>query len=101
MNRKICLIVDNCSCHIILGEFSNIKIIYLPKNSTSILQPLDQGIIAALKHKYRQLLTEKILDFDKNSIEIIKGNEATGSYNYDNALKGINLLDAMNMILKG
>ena len=46
------------------------------------------------------MLTEKILDFDKNSIEIIKGNEATGSYNYNTAMKGINYLDAMNMILK-
>ncbi|KAJ8888908.1 hypothetical protein PR048_008402 [Dryococelus australis] len=43
-NRKI-LFVDNCPSHPELNDLRNIKLVFLPKNTTSMLQPLDQGII--------------------------------------------------------
>ncbi|KAA6375526.1 MAG: putative tigger transposable element-derived protein 4 [Streblomastix strix] len=44
--RKICITVDNCSSHKIYPSFfSNITIRYLTPNTTSVLQPMDQGII--------------------------------------------------------
>ncbi|XP_054154246.1 tigger transposable element-derived protein 4-like [Oppia nitens] len=57
-NRKILLFVDNCSAHKIPDDlnFSNIKIQYFPANTTSRLQPLDQGIIRSFKAKYRSYL---------------------------------------------
>ena len=58
-NKKICLLVDSCSSYLLVGELSHIKILYLPKNTTSILQPLDQGIIALLKVNYRKLYQRK------------------------------------------
>jgi len=33
-----------------------IKVAYLPKNMTSLIQPLDQGIIATFKKHYRREL---------------------------------------------
>lgn len=42
-DRKIALLVDNASVHKVNEEFSNIKLIFLPANTTSKLQPLDAG----------------------------------------------------------
>ena len=46
--RKILLIVDNCAAHS-FKKYSNIQIEFLPPNVTSKIQPLDQGIIRAVK----------------------------------------------------
>ena len=45
--RKILLLLDNVSSHNpdLKDRFSNIRVIFLPKNTTSKLQPLDAGII--------------------------------------------------------
>ncbi|KAK4520389.1 uncharacterized protein ATC70_008523 [Mucor velutinosus] len=51
--RKVALLVDNASVHKLKEEFSNIKLIFLPANTTSKLQPLDAGIIANFKAQFR------------------------------------------------
>ena len=53
----ILLFLDNCPSHPDI-KLSNVKLRFLPKNTTSHLQPLDKGIIAWLKIFYkRQLMT--------------------------------------------
>ncbi len=59
-NRKIVFILDNCSSHPFI-TLSNIKLIFLPPNTTSVLQPMDMGVIHALKCKYRVKLAKKLL----------------------------------------
>ena len=54
----------------------NIKLIFLPKCTTSRLQPLDAGIIKAFKRKYRKRLLKYVvsqIDEGKNVSEIISG----------------------------
>ncbi len=53
-NRHIVLLIDNAPSHPKDLHFSNIKLIFLPANTTSVLQPLDQGIIMAIKRHYRK-----------------------------------------------
>lgn len=69
--ENIILLVDNCPAHPQV-QLQNIKLIFLPPNSTSVLQPMDQGIIWALKQNFRkQLLLTIIQRQDSNDTEII------------------------------
>ena len=71
-NRKILLLLDNCTAHPNL-EFSNIKLLFLPPNTTSLIQPLDQGVIRTFKSKYRKFfLRFLIAKVDANIKDPIK-----------------------------
>lgn len=60
-NRKILLIIDNCSAHNNLPQLSNIRIMYLPPHCTAVLQPLDLGVIQNAKVHYRKSLLRKAI----------------------------------------
>ena len=75
--RKVILFLDNAPCHpeTLQSPLKNIKLIFLPKCTTSRLQPLDAGIIRAFKCKYRKLLIKYVvarIDEGKNASEIVK-----------------------------
>ncbi len=59
-NRKIALILENCSSHLFL-PLSNVKLIFLPHNTTSRLQAMYMGIIHSIKSNYRLKLARKLL----------------------------------------
>ena len=50
--RRIALVLDNATYHPSVA-LSNIKLVFLPPNTTSHTQPMDQGIIANFKRHYR------------------------------------------------
>lgn len=59
--RKVLLFVDNAPSHPSGLEYSNVTVKYLPPNTTSHLQPLDQGIIRAFKAGYRKRVIKWLL----------------------------------------
>lgn len=64
-NRKVALILDNCTAHPKTAlEF--VTLFFLPPNTTNVLQPCDQGIIKHFKHHYRKIILQKYL----SSIEL-------------------------------
>ena len=81
-NRKLKLecrnalsFLANAPCHPSYLSFSIIKVISLPKNATSLLQPLDSGIIQNFKVKYKKLLLEFMIsrvDKQTTAAEIAK-----------------------------
>jgi len=83
-NRDILLWLDNVDSHHVESEnfkLKRIKIRYLMPNTTSVAQPMDQGIIATLKRYYKKiLLRDKVANIE---------------YGYDT---DINILDAMRML---
>ena len=44
-DREIALLVDNCSAHGHVEGLTQITVVRLPANTTSILQPCDIGVI--------------------------------------------------------
>ena len=53
---KVVLYLDNCPGHPeqLQNVHPSIEVIFLPKNTTSLLQPMDQGVIAVFKAKYAE-----------------------------------------------
>lgn len=80
-NRKILLFVDNCPAHPKNVNLKNVELAFLPPNTTSKLQPMDQGIIKVLKHFYRKRVVLRYLQCIDSGAE-----------------NRITLLDAMNFI---
>lgn len=75
--RNILMLMDNAGCHPehLKEKYTNIKIVFLPANTTSKLQPLDLGIIANFKTHYRRLLLQYILskiDAADNATDVTK-----------------------------
>ena len=52
--RNIVLIIDNCPAHPDVSNLTNVKLVFLAPNTTSVLQLMDQGFIRSLKAQYRR-----------------------------------------------
>ncbi|XP_045541632.1 tigger transposable element-derived protein 4-like [Papilio machaon] len=82
--KKILLLVDNCPAHPNVTNLKSITLAFLPPNTTSVLQPMDQGIIRSLKTNFRKNLVLKM-------INCLDANE-------DNSSTKITVLDAILMV---
>jgi hypothetical protein len=87
--RKVCLLMDNCSAHNVDARLTNVEVVFLPPNTTSSVQPLDQGIIKNIKHFYRKSLLQRIVS------SIDSGTKETAS----KIVKSVTLLDAIHMLV--
>lgn len=85
-NRKIIMFVDNAPSHKISKNFSNVHLEFLPPNLTSVIQPMDQGIISQIKRLYRKDLLRRLI------ADIEFTNQVT------EAVKKIDVLDAMRWL---
>ena len=65
--RSIALVIDNYPAHPDIENLKSIKLFFLPPNTTSATQPMDQGVIRPLKAKYRNNMVRKIIrNLEKN-----------------------------------
>ncbi|XP_052271459.1 tigger transposable element-derived protein 4-like [Dreissena polymorpha] len=83
--RKVLLFLDNAPSHPKIS-LQNVKIVFFPANTTSLSQPMDQGIIQTLKLKYRKRQLQYILTQMEN--------DKVGSH----VLQQISILDAIYWI---
>lgn len=82
--EKILLLVDNCPAHPNVDNLRAIKLVFLPPNTTSLLQPMDQGVIKSLKVHYRKLMVLNAIQKIENKCDY----------------RVVNLLDAILLISK-
>jgi hypothetical protein len=71
--RHILLLLDNASSHAAKDlALTNVKVRKLPPNTTAFLQPMDAGIIAAFKLRYRRKQVEWVYGKIKRGEDIGK-----------------------------
>ena len=58
--RKIALLIDNCPAYLSVPDLTNVQLIFLPPDTTSVLQPMDQGVIRSLKVHYRGRVVRRL-----------------------------------------
>lgn len=87
--EKAILVLDNAGTHpheLECEDAPGIKLLFLPANVTSLIQPMDQGVIECMKRRYRRKLLSEILGkMDTDSVDLIS------------ALKQINIKDVIYM----
>ena len=63
-NPKALLLMDNCSAHpdALSSSDGSITCMFLPPNTTSILQPMDQGVLQGMKTRYKKKLLQQVIN---------------------------------------
>jgi hypothetical protein len=89
LKRKIVLLVDNCTAHTNNSLLKNTKVIFLPANTTSLIQPCDQSIIRDFKAHYRTEMRARITA----ELDDIQDQSDASS-----VAKKISLIDALHLV---
>jgi hypothetical protein len=91
------LLLDNAPSHpstsILQSEDGNFKCVFLPPNTTSLIQPMDQGVLESTKRRYRKELLKKLLLADTSTPSI--SNPALAIVDY---WKKLTIKDAIFMV---
>jgi hypothetical protein len=82
-DRKVLLLIGNVPTHVSI-ELSNVRVHFLPPNTTSQIQPMDAGIIRNFKLKYKTRFVQWLLD----------------QVAVQNVGKKLDVLCAMNMVVQ-
>ena len=65
-NRKVLLLLDNAPSHVVRDlPLTNVQVFLFPANTTSKIQPMDAGIIATFKRRYRRFQLQNAIDRDE------------------------------------
>ena len=80
--KKVALIIHNCPAHPTIDNVKSIELIFLPPNSTSKLQPINQGVKRSLKAYCKALALQRLV------VTIDKGKD----------IPVFSILDAMKML---
>lgn len=86
--RNIILFLDNASSHKFDVRLTNIRLEFLPPNTTSKIQPMDMGVIRTFKAYYRARMMQKVLAI------LSQDPNATASI----TAKKLSILDALYLI---
>lgn len=86
-SKKALLLLDNAPSHPDADELVSESICakFLPANTTSLIQPMDQGVLESVKRRYKKLLLRKIIEEDEHGTSMFA------------ALKGINMKHVVYM----
>jgi hypothetical protein len=107
-SRRILLLLDNVSCHTTVLkskiEFPNINVMFLPPNTTSVTQPLDAGIIAVFKKRFRDLFSNLLVKRHSQLVSlaaasnngILSGKAAAGPNNATSSRKASSKIKVLN-----
>lgn len=86
IEEKAVLLLDNCPAHPPANELRSkdgrIRVYYLPKNTTSKIQPCDQGIIANFKRYYRHELIGAAVANAMDVPEFLKSRNIKDAFEY-------------------
>ena len=77
LEPKAILLLDNCPAHpdanLLVSADKKVTALYLPPNVTSLIQPMDQGILEMLKRKYRKSIVRDLLQTeDEDVVKFLK-----------------------------
>jgi hypothetical protein len=70
------LLLDHCPAHpsadLLISKDGKIKVMFLPKNTAALIQPMDQGIIRACKVYYHSELLGGVVNSELQVTEFLK-----------------------------
>ncbi|XP_069937083.1 tigger transposable element-derived protein 1-like [Cherax quadricarinatus] len=99
---NVLLVLDNAPAHptALHGMYREINVAFIPANTTSLLQPMDQGVIAAFKSYYLRRTFIKAVNFlDSDKMPGPKQNKLKTFWKGFTILDGIkNIRDAWNEV---
>ncbi|XP_025190385.1 tigger transposable element-derived protein 6-like [Melanaphis sacchari] len=93
LDRKIVIFVDNCTVHNVSLNLKKIKLVFLPANTTLLIQLCDQGIIRTLKAYYRLKMRKRVITL----IDEMSECESTSTLKANDLSKKINVLEALHL----
>lgn len=88
---KVLLLLDNCPAHpsaeVLNAVDPQFRVMYFPPNVTSLIQPMDQGVIEKTKRLYR-----------KNLLRMVSSSQQDYYKDPENFLKDFDLFDSCNLL---
>lgn len=94
---KVLLLLDNCKSHgdAVMLAHPNVEVLFLPPNTTSLIQPMDQCVIATFKTYYLKRVV-------KSMLRAVNQHRACEDFNSQNVVrnfwKNFSILDCIGFV---